>query len=77
MEKPKISVLFVCMGNICRSPTGEGVFQHYVEHNGNADQFQIWTRQGPLPITQVNLLMLACVRQLKNEATTLNLLHAK
>ena len=41
MEKPKISVLFVCMGNICRSPTGEGVFQHYVEHNGYADQFHI------------------------------------
>lgn len=41
MEQPKISVLFVCMGNICRSPTGEGVFQHYVEHNGNADQFHI------------------------------------
>lgn len=22
----KIKVLFVCMGNICRSPTAEGVF---------------------------------------------------
>ncbi len=37
----KISVLFVCMGNICRSPTGEGVFQHYVEAQGYADQFYI------------------------------------
>jgi protein-tyrosine phosphatase len=27
----KISVLFVCMGNICRSPTAEGVFRHFVE----------------------------------------------
>ena len=26
----KISVLFVCMGNICRSPTAEGVFRHLV-----------------------------------------------
>ena len=26
-----INVLFVCMGNICRSPTAEGVFQHKVE----------------------------------------------
>ena len=26
----KVSVLFVCMGNICRSPTAEGVFQHKV-----------------------------------------------
>jgi len=24
-------VLFVCMGNICRSPTAEAVFRHYVE----------------------------------------------
>ncbi len=39
--KNKISVLFVCMGNICRSPTGEGVFQNYVEHHGYADQFYI------------------------------------
>ncbi len=25
-----VKVLFVCMGNICRSPTAEGVFQHKV-----------------------------------------------
>lgn len=25
------SVLFVCLGNICRSPTGEGVLQHLVD----------------------------------------------
>lgn len=24
----QVSVLFVCMGNICRSPTAEGVFRH-------------------------------------------------
>ncbi len=24
------SVLFVCLGNICRSPTAHGVFEHYV-----------------------------------------------
>jgi protein-tyrosine phosphatase len=27
----KISVLFVCMGNICRSPTAEGVFRRLVD----------------------------------------------
>lgn len=27
----KVSVLFVCLGNICRSPTAEGVFRHIVE----------------------------------------------
>ena len=33
-DKPKISVLFVCMGNICRSPTAEGVFRHLVTDSG-------------------------------------------
>ena len=32
--KEEISVLFVCMGNICRSPTAEGVFRHYVAQAG-------------------------------------------
>jgi len=27
----KLGVLFVCMGNICRSPTAEGVFRHRIE----------------------------------------------
>ena len=27
MSKAKVSVLFVCMGNICRSPTAEGMFR--------------------------------------------------
>lgn len=30
----KIKVLFVCMGNICRSPTAEAVFRHYVAQAG-------------------------------------------
>lgn len=29
-----ISVLFVCTGNICRSPTAEGVFRRHVEEAG-------------------------------------------
>ena len=29
-----VKVLFVCMGNICRSPTAEGVFRHIVEQSG-------------------------------------------
>jgi low molecular weight protein-tyrosine phosphatase len=40
-SKNKVSVLFVCMGNICRSPTGEGVFQYYVEDKGHADKIHI------------------------------------
>ncbi len=27
----KINVLFVCLGNICRSPMAEGIFQHLVD----------------------------------------------
>jgi len=30
----KIRVLFVCMGNICRSPTAEGVFRNLIETHG-------------------------------------------
>ncbi len=29
-----LRVCFVCLGNICRSPTAEGVFQHLVNKNG-------------------------------------------
>lgn len=29
------------MGNICRSPTGEGVFQSHVDENGYTDQIEI------------------------------------
>ncbi len=35
-NKEKIAVLFVCMGNICRSPTAEGVFRHLVNEAGLA-----------------------------------------
>ncbi|MCC6546916.1 low molecular weight phosphotyrosine protein phosphatase [Candidatus Sumerlaeota bacterium] len=34
-------VLFVCMGNICRSPAAEGVFRSIVERRGLADRFHI------------------------------------
>ncbi len=34
-------VLFVCLGNICRSPTGEGVLQHLVDEQGLADRIEI------------------------------------
>ncbi|WP_316858295.1 low molecular weight protein-tyrosine-phosphatase [uncultured Cohaesibacter sp.] len=33
------SVLFVCLGNICRSPLAEGVLRHKAEENGLAEQF--------------------------------------
>jgi protein-tyrosine phosphatase len=35
-----VKVLFVCMGNICRSPTAEGVFASLVEQRGLSRQVQ-------------------------------------
>mgnify|MGYP002816463921 CR=1 FL=1 len=34
-------LLFVCLGNICRSPAAEGVFLHLVEERGLSDQFVV------------------------------------
>lgn len=35
------SVLFVCMGNLCRSPSAHGVFRQRVAHAGLASQVRI------------------------------------
>ena len=35
------SVIFVCMGNICRSPTGEGVMRAMVDRRGLTDRIEI------------------------------------
>lgn len=40
-KQGRISVLFVCMGNICRSPTAEGVFRHHVSEAGLAEHIEI------------------------------------
>ncbi len=37
----KIKVLFVCMGNICRSPTAEGVFSVLLKKQGYSILFSI------------------------------------
>jgi protein-tyrosine phosphatase len=49
-----ISILFLCTGNICRSPTAEGVFRDRVERAGLADRVRIdsagtggWHAGGP------------------------------
>lgn len=40
-EDRKIRVMFVCLGNICRSPLAEGVFRETVRRAGLADRFEI------------------------------------
>lgn len=37
----KIKILFVCLGNICRSPSAEGLFRHYIQEEGIAELFEV------------------------------------
>jgi protein-tyrosine phosphatase len=40
-ESKTIAVLFVCLGNICRSPMAEAVFRQQVQQAGLQDRFEI------------------------------------
>jgi protein-tyrosine phosphatase len=40
LQKPRISVLVVCTGNICRSPTGEGVLRAHAKKRGLDDRIR-------------------------------------
>ncbi|TQM13888.1 low molecular weight protein-tyrosine-phosphatase [Pseudonocardia kunmingensis] len=40
-ESKSLSVVFVCTGNICRSPIAEKVFVHELEQAGLADDVQV------------------------------------
>ena len=42
MAEPRpISLLFVCLGNICRSPLAEGVFIHLARERGVEERFRV------------------------------------
>lgn len=43
MSEPsdRIGVLFVCLGNICRSPLAEGLFIHLARDRGVLDRFEV------------------------------------
>ena len=41
LPRNPFSVLMVCMGNICRSPTAEGVFRHAVREAGLEDRIHV------------------------------------
>lgn len=41
MKSGKHTVLFICLGNICRSPAAEGIMKSLVEKEGMSDDFFI------------------------------------
>ena len=40
----KYRILFVCMGNICRSPTAHGVMEKLIDREGLATRDQVCDR---------------------------------
>lgn len=55
MKQKKTTILFVCLGNICRSSAAEGVMKQLVEREGRQEEFVIDSagilsyHQGELP----------------------------
>jgi protein-tyrosine phosphatase len=41
MDSNKVGVLFICMGNICRSPTAEAVFRNFAGEAGLLERLSI------------------------------------
>ena len=41
MSDSRVRVLFVCMGNICRSPLAESIFRHLATERGVEHRFEI------------------------------------
>jgi protein-tyrosine phosphatase len=39
--QPRTAILFVCLGNICRSPLAEGIFRSVLEERGLESAFEI------------------------------------
>jgi protein-tyrosine phosphatase len=40
-DRSPTRVLFVCLGNICRSPAAEGVFLHHLQREGLSPRFAV------------------------------------
>ena len=41
MTKPRVRILFVCLGNVCRSPLAEGVLRHLAQRKALPKHLQI------------------------------------
>ncbi|MBF6213099.1 low molecular weight phosphotyrosine protein phosphatase [Nocardia puris] len=41
MERARLSVAFICTGNICRSPMAEKMFAHHLDESGLADLVRV------------------------------------
>jgi protein-tyrosine phosphatase len=76
----KISILFVCLGNICRSPLAEAIFKNKVKQNGldrmievdscGTSNYHIGGRPDPRTIanaTQNGIAIDHCARQLSED----------
>jgi len=40
-DKEKVKVLFVCLGNICRSPAAQGIMQRLVDERGLGERIEL------------------------------------
>ena len=66
--KDKKKILFVCLGNICRSSSAEGVMKHLIEQAGREDEFVIDSVS--FPTTRENCPIAECVPTLHAAVTT-------
>ena len=78
------NVLMVCLGNICRSPLAEGLFQHHVNLRGLTDSYNIdscgtggWhvgqgPHQGSISIAHTHGIDISAQRSRQVQATELS-----
>ena len=57
------TILFVCTGNLCRSPMAEGLLRHHLEEHGQAGDFNVrsagtWAVEGsPASVNSVRTML--------------------